>query len=65
MYEWKLPSHKPDNHWFNNLVHCEAGAAYEGITDQYTTPPREEKKEVVFSEIQKQRRRERGTVGVA
>jgi len=29
--EWKLPAHKPDNHWFDCLVGCAAAASIQGI----------------------------------
>jgi len=29
--EWKLPVHKPDNHWFDCVVGCAAGASMQGV----------------------------------
>ena len=29
--EWKLPAHKPDNHWFDCLVGCAAAASMQGV----------------------------------
>jgi hypothetical protein len=31
MDEWKLPAHKPDNHWFDCVVGCAPGASMQGI----------------------------------
>lgn len=30
--EWKLPPHKPDNHFWDNLVACAVGASMQGCT---------------------------------
>ncbi|MFO8007905.1 MAG: terminase gpA endonuclease subunit [Candidatus Brocadiia bacterium] len=29
--EWKLPAHKPDNHWFDCVVGCAAAASIHGV----------------------------------
>jgi hypothetical protein len=29
--EWKLPAHKPDNHWFDCLVGCAGAASMQGV----------------------------------
>jgi len=29
--EWKLPAHKPDNHWFDCVVGCAAAASMQGV----------------------------------
>ena len=29
--EWKLPAHKPDNHWFDCVVGCAAAASMRGV----------------------------------
>ena len=29
--EWKLPAHKPDNHWLDCVVGCAAAASMQGV----------------------------------
>jgi len=55
--EWKLPGHKPDNHWFDCVVGCAAGASIQGIervgARMELAPERERLK---LSELQRHRR---------
>jgi len=29
--EWKLPAHRPENHWFDCVVGCAAAASMQGV----------------------------------
>ncbi len=55
--EWKLPAHKPDNHWFDCLVGCAAAASMQGaetVGALAAAPP--EERRLKLSELQLQRR---------
>lgn len=58
--EWKLPAHKPDNHWFDCLVGCAAAASMRGVFLPGMGPVVQERKRVKLSELQQQKRRARG-----
>ena len=56
--EWKLPAHKPDNHWLDCLVGCAAGASMqEAVLFGAQAEPRHERKRIKLSELQGSRRR--------
>ena len=58
--EWKLPPHQPDNHLFDCLVGCAAGASYRGIVLPGTPPTRGGKrKKVKLSDVQRRKREQR------
>ena len=55
--EWKLPAHKPDNHWFDCLVGCAPAASMLGaewIGVQAQGEP--ERKRINLSELQRHKR---------
>jgi len=55
--EWKLPVHKPDNHWFDCLVGCAAAASMRGVERiGAQVEPKHERKRLKLSELQRQRR---------
>jgi len=51
--EWKLPAHKPDNHWFDCVVGCAAAASMQGVqrVGAAVQPPGERKR-LKLSELQ-------------
>lgn len=59
--EWKLPAHKPDNHWFDCLVGCAAAASMRGISlGAVTAAPvvaARKRKRLKLSELQRAKRR--------
>jgi hypothetical protein len=55
--EWKLPVHKPDNHWLDCLVGCAAAASMRGVERIGAQVELErEGKRLKLSELQRQRR---------
>ncbi len=56
--EWKLPAHKPDNHWFDCVVGCAAAASMQGVERiGAAVQPQGERKRLKLSEIQRSKRR--------
>ena len=56
MDEWKLPAHKPDNHWFDCVVGCAAAASMQGVERVgAAVQPQGERKPLKLSELQKTR----------
>jgi len=54
--EWKLPAHKPDNHWLDCLVGCAAGASIQGaVLFGAAFEPQGERKRLKLSGIQRRR----------
>ena len=60
--EWKLPPHRPDNHWFDCLVGCLAGASMCGVTlgSPVAAEPGPPRKRLKLSDLQKQKGQQRG-----
>lgn len=55
--EWKLPAHKPDNHWFNCVVGCAAAASMHGVERiAAAVHPQGDRKRLKLSELQWQKR---------
>jgi len=55
--EWKLPVHKPDNHWLDCLVGWAAAASMRGVERiGAQVEPKQERKRLKLSELQRQRR---------
>ena len=52
--------HEPDNHWFDCLVGCAAAASMRGIALPGMGPVRRERKRIKLSELQREKRRQRG-----
>ena len=57
MDEWKLPAHKPDNHWLDCVVRCAAAAASMLGVEHIGAPmkPAAERKRLKLSDLQHQR----------
>jgi len=53
--EWKLPAHKPDNHWFDCVVGCAAAASMQGVEriGAAVQARATEKKRLKLSELQR------------
>lgn len=61
VYEWKLPPHQPDNHWFDCMVGCAVAASTLGCAipeSQPTAVPRKRAQIKSLKELQAERRRE-------
>jgi len=55
--EWKLPGHKPANHWFDCVVGCAAATSMQGIERiGAAVQPRGEAKPLKLSELRARRR---------
>ena len=55
--EWKLPAHKPENHWFDCVVGCAAAASMQGVEKiGAQVALRQELKRLKLSELQRSRR---------
>ena len=55
--EWKLPPHKPDNHWLDCVVRCAAAASMQGVERiGVAVQPQVERKRLKLSELRKSRR---------
>ena len=55
--EWKLPAHKPDNHWFGCVVGCAAAASMQGAEHVgATAKPAGDRKRLKLSQLQGLRR---------
>jgi hypothetical protein len=52
---WKLPAHKPDNHWFDCVVGCATGASIQGAELQGTGGPTRRQSRMKLSALQKAR----------
>jgi len=59
--EWKLPAHKPDNHWFDCLVGCAAAASMRGVSlgavAAAPVVPARQRRRLKLSELQLLKRR--------
>ncbi len=54
--EWRLPAHKPDNHWLDCLVGCAAAASIQGVERiGAAAQPRVERKRLKLSELRRRR----------
>ncbi len=54
--EWKLPAHRPDNHWLDCLVGCAAAASMQGVERIGAgVRPKGERKRVKLSGLQRQK----------
>jgi hypothetical protein len=54
--EWKLPAHRPDNHWLDCVVGCAAAASMQGIERiGAAVQPQGERKRLKLSELQRTR----------
>jgi phage terminase large subunit GpA-like protein len=54
--EWKVPAHRPDNHWFDCVVGCAAAASMQGVEHiGAAVLPRRECRRLRLSEIQRDR----------
>ena len=54
--EWKLPAHKPDNHWFDCMVGCAAAASMQGVERiGAAVQPQRERKRLKLSVLQRQK----------
>ena len=58
--EWKLLTAKPDNHWFDCLVGCAAGASFRGVELASSRTGGPERKKIKLSELQRERWRRSG-----
>ncbi|MFO7958344.1 MAG: terminase gpA endonuclease subunit, partial [Candidatus Brocadiia bacterium] len=55
--EWKLPAHKPDNHWFDCVVGCAAAASIQGVERVGARmKPAAEPERLKLSELQRRKR---------
>jgi hypothetical protein len=55
--EWKIPAHKPDNHWFDCVVGCAAAASMQGVERiGVAVKPQGERKRLKLSELHRARR---------
>jgi hypothetical protein len=55
--EWKLPVHKPDNHWLDCVVGCAAAASMQGVERiGAAIQPQQERKRLKLSELQLKKR---------
>lgn len=57
--EWKVRPEQADNHWWDCLVGAAVAASTIGVTLPGTEQPRNQKRTISFSEMQKQKRREK------
>ena len=56
--EWKLPVHKPDNHWLDCVVGCAAAASMQGAERiGARSGIKAERNRIKLSELQRQRNR--------
>jgi len=58
--EWKLPVHKPDNHWFDCVVGCAAAASMRGVSlgaiAAAPVVPARQRRRLKLSEFQRMKR---------
>ena len=57
--EWKQPSGKPDNHWFDCVVGCAVAASMHGVGLPGTQDARDQRAPIRLSELQRRKRLER------
>jgi hypothetical protein len=65
VYEWLAKPNHPDNHLFDCLVGCAAAASMLGVKATGQTAAQKQKQKVRLSEIQKQKRINRGLRGLS
>jgi hypothetical protein len=54
--EWRLPSNRPDNHWFDCLVGCAVGASTLGVRSVEAEAKAEPRNRLKLSDIQREKR---------